>query len=61
MVTIRKWLIPVSGTMFALTLLAGCDGVISKPTLLPSELVINIGVNKQFAINLGSNPTTGYG
>lgn len=60
MVTIRKWLILVSGIMFALKLMVGCGGG-DIETYSAAELVINIGINKQFAIDLGSNPTTGHG
>ncbi len=46
--------------MFALKLMAGCGGG-DIETYSAAELVINIGINKQFAIDLGSNHTTGHG
>ena len=42
----------------AVCMLAGCVGGVK--TYNDSGQTINIGINQQFAIALGSNPTTGY-
>lgn len=43
----------------ATSVLAGCVGEVK--TYTDSGQTINIGVNQEFVIALGSNPTTGYG
>ncbi len=43
----------------AISLVAGCVGGIR--TYTDSGRMISIGVNQEFVIVLGSNPTTGYG
>ena len=42
----------------AICMLAGCVGEVK--TYTDSGQTINIGVNQEFVIALGSNPTTGY-
>jgi len=46
-------------TVVAACLLAGCG--VEVKTYTDSGQTINIGVNQEFVIALGSNPTTGYG
>ena len=53
----KKFLILV--TVVAISLVAGCVGEVK--TYTDSGQAINIGVNQEFVIALGSNPTTGYG
>jgi len=43
----------------AICLVAGCVGEVE--TYTDPGQTINIGVNQEFVIALGSNPTTGYG
>ena len=43
----------------AICMLAGCVGEVK--TYTDSGQTIDIGVNQEFVIALGSNPTTGYG
>ncbi len=45
--------------MVAISLAAGCVGGVK--TYTDSGQTIDIGVNQEFVIALGSNPTTGYG
>ena len=44
--------------MVAICLLAGCVGKVN--TYTDSGQAIDIGINQEFVIALGSNPTTGY-
>lgn len=54
----KKFLVLVAVTIVATCLLAGCVGEVE--TYTDSGQAIDIGVNRQFVIALGSNPTTGY-
>ena len=54
----KKFLILVTVTMVATCLLAGCVGEVK--TYVDSGQTIDIGVNQEFVIALGANPTTGY-
>ena len=54
----KKSLILVTVAMLATCLLAGCVGEVK--TYTDSGQAISIGVNQEFVIALGSNPTTGY-
>ena len=53
----KKFLILITVAMMATCLLAGCVRV---ETYTDSGQAIDIGVNQEFVIALGSNPTTGY-
>jgi len=55
----KKWLILISAIILALTLVTGCGGG-DIETYSDAGQPINIGVNQEFTIALGSNPTTGY-
>lgn len=55
----KRFLILVTVAMVATCLLAGC--VEEVKTYIDSGQTIDIGVNQEFIIALGSNPTTGYG
>ena len=54
----KRFLLLVAVAMVATCMLAGCVGQVK--TYTDSGQTINIGVNQQFVIALGSNPTTGY-
>ena len=54
----KKFLILVMVAMLATSLLAGCVGEVK--TYTDSGQAISIGINQEFIIALGSNPTTGY-
>ena len=54
----KKFLIPVMVALVAICLLAGCAGEVK--TYTDSGQTIDIGVNQEFIIALGANPTTGY-
>jgi len=54
----KKFLILVTVAVVATCLVAGCVGEVK--TYTDSGQAISIGVNQQFVIALGSNPTTGY-
>ena len=54
----KKFLILVTVTMAATCLLAGCVGEVK--TYTDAGQTIDIGVNQEFVIALGANPTTGY-
>ena len=54
----KKFLIPAVVAIVATCTLAGCMGEIK--TYTDSGQTIDISVNKEFVIALGSNPTTGY-
>ena len=54
----KRLLIPVVIAVVAMSLMAGCVGGIK--TYTDSGRTIDIGVNQEFIIALGSNPTTGY-
>ncbi len=53
----KRFLILISVAMVAICLLAGC--VVVK-TYTDSGQAIDIGVNQEFVIALGANPTTGH-
>ena len=52
----KFWLL---AAVVAISLAAGCVGEVK--TYTDSGRAISIGVNQEFIIALGSNPTTGYG
>ena len=52
----KKFLILIA--VVAISLVAGCAGEVK--TYTDSGQAISIGVNQEFIIALGSNPTTGY-
>ena len=52
----KRFLILVA--MVAICMLAGCVGEVKTHT--DSGQTIDIGINQEFVIALGSNPTTGY-
>jgi len=54
----KRFLILVTVVMVATCLFAGC--VREVKTYIDSGQTINIGVNQEFVIALGANPTTGY-
>lgn len=54
----KKFLIPVTLVVAIACLVAGCVGEVK--TYTDSGQTISIGVNQEFVIALGSNPTTGY-
>jgi len=54
----KKLVILVTVAVIAISLVAGCVRV---RTYTDSGQTIDIGVNHEFIIALGSNPTTGYG
>jgi len=53
----KKFLILITVAMMATCLLAGC---VKVETYTDSGQTIDIGVDQEFVIALGSNPTTGY-
>ncbi len=55
----KKLVILVTVAVIATSLMAGCVGEVK--TYTDSGQTIDIGVNQEFIIALGSNPTTGYG
>jgi len=55
---VKKFLLLVAVVAIG-CLVAGCVGEVK--TYTDSGHAINIGVNQEFVIALGSNPTTGYG
>ena len=54
----KKFLILITVAVIATCLVAGCAGGVK--TYTDSGQPISIGVNQEFVIALGSNPTTGY-
>ena len=54
----RNFLIPVTVVVAIACLVAGCVG--EGKTYTDSGQTISIGINQEFVIALGSNPTTGY-
>ena len=54
----KRLLLLITIAVVATCLLAGCVGEIK--TYTDSGRTIDIGVNQEFVIALGSNPTTGY-
>ena len=54
----KKFLMLLTVAVIATCLVAGCVGEVK--TYTDSGQAISIGVNQQFVIALGSNPTTGY-
>ena len=54
----KKFLILVMVAVIASCLVAGCAGEVK--TYTDSGQTISVGVNQEFVIGLGSNPTTGY-
>ncbi len=55
----KRFLILLTMALVATFLLAGCVGEVK--TYVDSGQTINIGVDQEFIIALGANPTTGYG
>jgi inhibitor of cysteine peptidase len=55
----KKHLILASAIILALTLVTGCGGG-NIETYSDAGPAIDIGINQEFSITLGSNPTTGY-
>ena len=53
----KKFLILVTVAVIATSLVAGC---VEVKTYTDSGQTIDIGVNQEFVIALGANPTTGY-
>ena len=53
----KKFLILVTVAVVAACLLAGCAGA---ETYTDSGQTVSVGLNQEFVIALGSNPTTGY-
>ena len=53
----KKFLVLATMAMVATCLIAGC---VSVKTYTDSGQAIDIGVNQEFVIALGANPTTGY-
>ena len=54
----KRFLILVTVVVIATCLVAGCMGEVK--TYTDSGQTIDIGVNQEFVIAFGSNPTTGY-
>ena len=54
----KKLLILITVAVIAISLVAGCVGKIK--TYIDSGQTIDIGVNQEFIIAIGANPTTGY-
>ena len=54
----KKLLITVALALLAASLLVGCGGGVK--TYTDSGQAISVGVDQEFVIALGSNPTTGY-
>ncbi len=54
----KKFLILVTVAVVAISLAAGCVGEVK--TYIDSGQTIDIGVNQEFIIAIGANPTTGY-
>ncbi len=54
----KRFLILVTVAVLAICLLGGCAGEVK--TYADSGQEVSIGVNQEFIIALGSNPTTGY-
>ena len=54
----KKFLILVTVAVIAISLVAGCVGEVK--TYIDSGQTIDIGVNQEFVIAIGANPTTGY-
>ncbi len=55
----KRLLLLVTVAVLTICSVAGCVGEVK--TYTDSGQAINIGVNQEFVIALGSNPTTGYG
>ncbi len=53
----KKFLILITVAVIATSLVAGC---VEVKTYTDSGRTINIGVNQEFVIAIGANPTTGY-
>lgn len=54
----KKFLILIAVAVITICLLAGCVGEVK--TYTDEGQTIDIGVNQEFVIALGANPTTGY-
>jgi len=54
----KKFLILITVAVIATSLVAGCVGEVK--TYIDSGQTIDIGVNQEFVIAIGANPTTGY-
>ena len=55
----KRFLVLITVIVVATSLMVGCAGGLK--TYSDSGRTISIGVNQEFLIALGSNPTTGYG
>jgi len=55
---VKKFLILATVAIVAISLVAGCVGEIK--TYIDSGQTIDIGVDQEFIIAIGANPTTGY-
>jgi len=55
---VKKFLILITVAVIATSLVAGCVGEVK--TYIDSGQTIDIGVNQEFVIAIGANPTTGY-
>ncbi len=55
----KKFVILITVAVIATSLVAGCVGGVK--TYIDSGQTIDIGVDQEFIIALGANPTTGYG
>ncbi|MBE9483186.1 MAG: protease inhibitor I42 family protein [Chloroflexi bacterium] len=54
----KKFVILITVAVIAISLVAGCVGEVK--TYIDSGQTIDIGVNQEFVIAIGANPTTGY-
>ena len=54
----KKFLVLFLVTVMAVSLVTGCGGGVK--TYTDSGQTIGVGIDKEFVIALGSNPTTGY-
>ncbi len=54
----KRFLILVTAAIVATSLVTGCTGGVKPST--ESEQAINTGINQEFIIEPGSNPSTGY-
>ncbi len=54
----KKFVILITVAVVATSLVAGCVGEVK--TYIDSGQTIDIGVNQEFVIAIGANPTTGY-
>ncbi len=54
----KKFLILITMAIIAISLVAGCVGEVK--TYTDEGQTVDIGVNQEFIIAIGANPTTGY-